>query len=326
MDTFVGMDVGGSRSRAAVIDASGGLLGAAEGPGGNPTTHPPDRAFDAMARALGAALNGLPAAHVRAVVIGMAGGGSLGRPRMTEQLAGLAATLGLGCRPDVRGDVIVAFAAGTPDPSGTVLISGTGAVAARITGWTHAAGVDGHGWLLGDTGSGFWLGRRAVQAALAALDGRRVPTALLPAVTGELLGTPATGPVRPGSGTIERLVEAVHAAPPIALARLAPLVTAAASAGDAVALRIVDEAADALVSDVVAIREPGENTPIVLAGSVAGGANPVAALVRARLEERWPGCVATAGDAARAAAWLALAGPGTGSGARDPGLHRVVIG
>ena len=107
--------------------------------------------------------------------------------------------------------------------------------------------------------------------------------------------------------TAERIVHAVHAGPPIALARLAPLVSIAARAGDAVAGGIVAEAASALVADVDPIRDPGERTPIVMAGSVVAGDTPVADLTRARLAARWPGCVVTAGDAARAAAWLAAA-------------------
>lgn len=316
MDLFVGMDVGGTRSRAAVIDAAGRVLGTAAGPGGNPISHPPEQAFRAMAAALGEALRGLPAAHVRAAVIGMAGNGSLAMPRLHEALTGLATAVGIGCRPVVSGDVVCAFASGTAAPDGTVLVAGTGAISARIIGWVHAGGVDGHGWLLGDRGSAFWLGRNAVRAALAALDGRQETTVLLPAVTEALLGAPEAGP-----RTAERIIEVAHAAQAISLAALAPIVSTAARAGDAVAQRIVEAAATALVADVAAIRDPGEATPIVLAGSVAAGDTPVAELVRERLEALRPSQIVTAGDAARAAAWLAA----TGDGPPDPQLHAAVM-
>jgi glucosamine kinase len=322
MDLFLGMDVGGSRSRAAVVDGSGRLRGAAEGPGGNPVSHPPDQAFRALAGALQSALHDLPAAAVRAAVLGMAGVGTRRLPEVSASLADLAATVGLPCRLDVVGDVVVAFAAGTAEPDGTVLIAGTGATAARMTARVPVAGTDGHGWLVGDAGSAFWLGRRAVQAVLGALDGLRPPTALLPAVAGALLGTAVDAPA--GRDAREEIVHAVHAAPPIALARLAPLVTTAARAGDAVAGRIVAEAASALVADVDPIRRQDERTPIVLAGSVAGGDTPVADLTRAQLSERWPGCVTTAGDAARAAAWLAAARSVPTERAAD--LHAVILG
>jgi N-acetylglucosamine kinase-like BadF-type ATPase len=336
MELFLGMDVGGSRSRAAVVDGSGRLRGAAEGPGGNPVSHPPDQAFRALAGALRAVLHDLPAAAVRGAVLGMAGVGPMRLPAMSADLADLADAVGLPCRPAVVGDVIVAFAAGTAEPDGTVLIAGTGATAARIIGRERTAGTDGHGWLVGDTGSAFWLGRRAVRAALAALDGRGAATSLVGGVAEALLGTGADthskgDPVSETvldadarAGTAERIVQAVHAGPPIALARLAPLVSIAARAGDAVAGGIVTGAASALVADVDPIRDPGERTPIVVAGSVAAGDTPVAELTRARLAARWPGCVVTAGDAARAAAWLAAARSVPAGRAAE--LHATILG
>lgn len=300
---YVGMDVGGTRSRAAVIDAAGTVRSTAEGPGGNPVSHAPDQAFHALAGALRAALSGLPTTAVRGVVVGLAGVGSLRRSEFAARFAALGADIGLTCRTDLVGDAVVAFAAGTPEPDGTVLVAGTGATAARIVDRTEAGVTDGHGWLLGDDGSGFWLGREAARAALAALDARRASTALLPAVTTALLGAP----LEPGAGRIgaERIVDAVHREPPTALARLAPLVSTAAAGGDAVAARIVERAAGALVAAVAATRHSGDRSPIVLAGGVAGGATPIATRTRAALDARWPGCVAQAGDGAMAAAWLA---------------------
>jgi glucosamine kinase len=303
MGLYVGMDAGGTRSRAAVAEATGALRGAAVGPGGNPVPHGPDRAFDALGGTLRAALAGLPAADVRGLVVGLAGLGTADAGAVAARLAGLAREAGLTCPTHVVGDVVTAFAAGTARPDGTVLVSGTGAGAVRIVARRETDVADCHGWLAGDDGSGFWLGREAVRAALAALDGRGRPTALLPDVTAALLGTPlAPDAGRPGA---ERVVAAVHRAPPIALARLAPRVSTAAAGGDAVAAGIVARAADALVAAVAAVRSEAERTPIVLAGSVAGGPTPVAERTRAALEERWPGCARAAGDPARAAAWLA---------------------
>jgi glucosamine kinase len=102
VELFLGMDVGGSRSRATVVDGSGRLRGAAEGPGGNPVSHLPDQAFRALAGALRAVLHDLPAGAVRAAVLGMAGVGPMRLP----------------CRPAVDDDdVIVAFVAGTAEPA-----------------------------------------------------------------------------------------------------------------------------------------------------------------------------------------------------------------
>jgi N-acetylglucosamine kinase-like BadF-type ATPase len=140
-----------------------------------------------------------------------------------------------------------------------------------------------------------------VQAALAAVEGRRVPTALLAAVTAAVLpeGAPAGADIR------EAIIAAVHAGPPIALARLAPLVADAAAAGEPVAGRIVDAAVAGLVRSLAALRPGGERTPLVVAGAVASGDGPIGVTLRGELDRRWPGCVHRAGDGATAAARLA---------------------
>ncbi|WP_228564599.1 BadF/BadG/BcrA/BcrD ATPase family protein, partial [Catenulispora rubra] len=99
-------------------------------------------------------------------------------------------------------DVTVAFAAGTPAPDGTLLVSGTGAVAARMHDRLPVHFRDGYGWLLGDEGSGFWIGRQAARAALAAADGRRPMAELATSVLARLIDVdqdPATGYPRVGT-------------------------------------------------------------------------------------------------------------------------------
>jgi len=280
-----------------VFDELGHLVGSAEGGAGNPVSHPWDAAVAALAGTIGAALGTRSPADVASAVIGLAGAGCAADGGMA---AAVAARAGLRRAPLLVGDTVVAYAAGTAEPDGCVLVAGTGATAARITGWNQTSTVDGHGWLLGDTGSAFWLGRAAVQAALAAVEGHRVPTALLGAVTAALL------PEGPRDGDLrEAIIGAVHAEPPIALARLAPLVGAAAGTGDPVAGRIIETAVAGLVGALAALRPDGERTPVVVAGAVANSDGPVGFTLRGRLDRRWPGCLRRAGDGAAAAARLA---------------------
>lgn len=60
---------------------------------------------------------------------------------------------------------------------GAVVASGTGAVTLAV-GPSRVCRIDGWGHLLGDSGSGFWIGREALTAVLRSHDGRGVPTAL----------------------------------------------------------------------------------------------------------------------------------------------------
>ena len=59
-------------------------------------------------------------------------------------------------------------------------------VAARVGDGRVDATCDGVGWLLGDRGSGFWIGHRVVRAAAAALDESGAPTTLVELVLTEV--------------------------------------------------------------------------------------------------------------------------------------------
>jgi N-acetylglucosamine kinase-like BadF-type ATPase len=190
-------------------------------------------------------------------------------------------------------DIEVAFAAGTADPAGTVLIAGTGAVAARIEKREIAARADGVGWLLGDEGSGVWLGRRAAASAVAAMDGRGPRTVLMTAVPAAL-GVVAD---------VQAVIGAVYAAPPSALGALARVVDAAA--GDPVADEIIAEAASRLVRTVRAV---GGGGPVVLAGGLLAAPTRVSERVRAALAASVP---VVARDGAAGAAALAVHATGT---------------
>ncbi|WP_031520998.1 BadF/BadG/BcrA/BcrD ATPase family protein [Streptomyces sp. NRRL F-5123] len=203
----VGIDAGGTRIRAALAAAEpgGALLGTGSGGPGNALSVGRAQLTAHLAAALAQAVPPAARARVGAVHGGFAGAAPGLGPERGHGL--VLACLGdafaaLGMAPDaveVGGDTEVALAAAPGAPrDGLVLIAGTGAVAARVTAGQRALVADGHGWLLGDEGSGFWLGAQAVRATLAALDGRGPATSLVPAVLAHYGVPAASGPgVRP---------------------------------------------------------------------------------------------------------------------------------
>ncbi|MEY9911617.1 glucosamine kinase [Catenulispora sp. MAP12-49] len=319
----LGLDVGGTSTRVLAVTPRGVRRGAGRASGGNPTGLGPERAAAALAEAVEQALTGLDPAAVRHVVLGLAGGGAL--PSGEDLPGGQAFTqvwarVGIRCPVEYEPDALIAFAAGTAAAEGSLLLSGTGAVAIAVKDRAMAARSDGHGWLLGDRGSGFWLGRQAVLAAMAALDGEGPATAL----TGLVIESLRLRPAGPGTAsasdsasspgtdepplTARELVAAVMAEPPTALARLAPLLTTACAAHDPVAEAIADRAVEHLAQTLTTVRTSDAASPIVLAGSILTNPTPVAERVRRMLRERWPDApVSEALDGAAAAAWLALA-------------------
>ncbi|MBS2539678.1 hypothetical protein KGQ20_43745 [Catenulispora sp. NF23] len=184
----VGLDVGGSHSRAVLATVDGRTLGTGRAGGGNPTVSGAGAAIANIVAALKAALGGMPGERVGACVMGLAGVSTLmADPRAPRVLEQAWADVGLTCPVQVLSDVTVSFAAGTPAPDGTLLVSGTGAVAARMHDRLPARFRDGYGWLLGDEGSGFWIGRQAARAAIAAADGREPMAELATSVLAQLL-------------------------------------------------------------------------------------------------------------------------------------------
>lgn len=296
----LGLDVGGTSSRARVADLSGRAVGSGTAGGGNPNSHPPELAAEQVVAATRAALSEVDPTRVRGGVLGMAGVSTMSDPATAEAFDRAWSALGLTCPVRVVSDCEVAFAAGTPAADGTVLIAGTGAVAARITGHRLTATSGGYGWLLGDEGSAFWLGREAVRATLGALDRGDSPVdPLIPAVLEEIPGEPASST----DGERRRLITAVNTAAPIRLAELAPLVTESARSGGALAGDIVRRAATLLAETARATRRPGETTPIVLAGSLTGTDNPLGTALRAELADA--GELRTAGSGTAGATRLA---------------------
>ncbi|WBB80223.1 ATPase [Micromonospora sp. WMMD882] len=308
----VGLDVGGTSTRAVVATVAGERLGAARAGGGNPTSHGPDRAADEVRAALRGALAGITPSRVAAGVIGLAGAGRLlADPAGRDAFDRAWRDAGLRCPYTVHSDALIAYAAGTSAPDGTVLVAGTGAIAARVRGLRLDRVADGHGWLLGDAGSGFWLGREAVRRVLADLDRARQPDALGGRVLTTLLGHATVAP-RPRD-TVDALVQTITRRPPVELARLAPLVVEAARDAEPTAVALIAQAAAHLADSAGRIRPPEAADPVVLGGGLLTGDTPLAAALRAELRRRWPDAsVRRAGDGAAAAAWLAARDlPGT---------------
>lgn len=142
----------------------------------------------------------------------------------------------------VAADAVTAFLGTIGARPGTVAICGTGVAALGIDTGVAPRRIDARGYLLGDFGSGFWIGQRGLHAALDALEGRGEPTAL--ATFSGRLGSPE---------------DIYHQAmgstpPPKFVAEFAPDVIRAATEGDAVALAIVTAAGDELARTILAAR------------------------------------------------------------------------
>jgi N-acetylglucosamine kinase-like BadF-type ATPase len=302
----LGLDAGGTSTRCVLATLDGTVVGRGRGPGASPPSSAAPAG--ALSESIGAALAdaGLPPTSVVAAVVGMAGAGSGRRPVALAALSDASARIGLPRTPDLVTDLETAYAAGTAERRGLLVISGTGAITAWLEDGVVRHRADGYGWLLGDAGSAVWQGRRAVEAVLTGLDGRGPETALTEPVISALTGNapdPALGP----DEQAQRILAAVYAAAPAELGRAAPAVRDLA-ATDAVAAAICRDAAAALVDAARAVLRRAGAMPsaVVLGGSVLTGAGPVADAVRSGLASLTGVTPSPVNDAALGAVALAL--------------------
>ncbi|GAA4174254.1 N-acetylglucosamine kinase [Gryllotalpicola koreensis] len=267
MTIHLAVDAGGTSTRCVVVDESGGCLGYGRAASGNPISAGAALAARSVAEAAETALRqahaaaGSTAADVGSVLLAMAGASALSG---TELFAAGLAPLGVRARFAFAPDLLATFCSGTWRPDGYALVAGTGATAVRVEGGEVARTADGLGWLLGDDGSGFWVGHRVARAVAADLDRRGPRTALTAALLAEL-GLRDDGALHQGRpAVLQRLIELLYAGRPVELSRFAQL--AFAAAGDAVADGIVRDAADALLHALEAVADPAVMGPVVLGG------------------------------------------------------------
>lgn len=166
---------------------------------------------------------------------------------------------------EIVGDEVIALDAAFRGGPGILQIAGTGTncIGRAPDGGRESAG----GWSsrLGDEGSGYWIGLHAVRRALKAYD-RGEPTRVLD-VVGCAWGT----------ATLDELVNVGDSTPGPDFATLAPDINRLAEEGDTVALGVLQQAAADLVESVLLVRSklrskhniPGE-VPIAWIGSVIG--------------------------------------------------------
>lgn len=263
---YLGIDGGGTHTTALLVAASSTkdqawtLLGRGEAGPSNLQAVGPERALDALNtvvdRAFAAA--DLSRGKVARACLGLAGAG---RDEDQARVRSWAERVHLAQSTQVTGDAPLLLAAGTPHGWGVAVIAGTGSMAFARSAAGTTARAGGWGYLLGDEGSGYALTLAGLQAVARMADQRGPATSLAERFLQEL-----------GLKQPQELIGAIYRGDLTrpALAATAPVVLEAARTGDAVAARLVAEAAEQLAQTVAAAaRQVGLASPVPLA--VAGG-------------------------------------------------------
>jgi N-acetylglucosamine kinase-like BadF-type ATPase len=277
----IGVDGGGTSTRAVVLDGALNELGRGEAGSSNLYAVGLEATVvnigDAVTEALEAA--DLEREQIRGWGFALAGVRSEGvRRELYEGLEVLIGEAPWVIDEDTAGALAGAFA--TPDgyEFGAICIAGTGANCFGINAAGERAGVDGLGPLLGDRGSGYWIGERALRAACAAGHGVGEATALVRPVLESF-----------GVSEVNDLVPIVYA-PDFSRARIAallPLVLEVAP-GDAVAAGILAGAGRELATTTAAVLSKLNLSSVAVIGGVLQNAVPVRTAFEAELTARIP--------------------------------------
>ena len=225
---YAGVDGGGTKCSVHLYDQKGALLASAVGGPANIAQQPlqaQNSILDACAAAFEQAGISSDAFATTSLCAGLAGANVAAAKTAWQQWSHPFAQL------QVISDLHAAVYGAHSGQPGAVMIIGTGSCAA---GWSgqQLQQWGGHGFLLGDKGSGAWLGLRAVQHTLEMIDGVQAPSELAQRVLQQLQ-----------LASSHDVVTALHQAAAARFASLAPLVIELADAEEPVAQALVSRAA-----------------------------------------------------------------------------------
>ena len=284
-DLLVAVDGGQTATKAVVARLDGTVLGSGRG---GPSDHFHGEGgveknriaiHGAVSSALAAA--GATTDLVFAIGLGLTGAPTGGNqtPVVHDIVRGLLNPPHISITPDY----VTNLAGASGGRPGVVLIAGGGAIGYGVTRDRREAVAGGYGFLLGDEGSAFNIGLRAISASARAHDLRTGPTAL--------------------QGVVERHfeIETIRRIPRVVyqagfsrerISLLAPKVAATAREGDPAALNIIKTAAEELaLTGLGVIRqlfEAGDPVDVYLTGGVFDAGDLLLDPFRAALHIGWP--------------------------------------
>jgi N-acetylglucosamine kinase len=305
----LGIDAGGTKTVCLLADSEGAIVSEGRGPGANLHTAGELAVEKVLHAAMETAIGDRDITPA-AICLGIAG---VDREDEATAVRAIMRRIGYKSRVLVVNDALIGLVAGARDDPGIAINAGTGSIVYGRNAQFEAARAGGWGHMIGDEGSGYWIGRESLAAVMRAFDGRGPETRL----AGDILS-------HFNVDDESRLPRIVYdrELPRVSVAALGPIAQRAAEQGDAVALRILERAADELVlaarSVATRLEMRGDAFTFYLAGGVFRVVPWLVDELARRLGEVAPRAQVQTLDEEPAvgAVWLALAE--TRGGARIP--------
>jgi glucosamine kinase len=240
MQHVIGIDAGGTKTVCLLADEDGQIVSRARGAGAN-LQAVGELQVEKILHTLMAQVLGDRRIVPAAICLGIAG---VDRPNDAAIVSDIMHRIGLNSRIVIVNDALIALETGAPGQPGVVIISGTGSIAYGRNANGEAARSGGWGYVLGDEGSGYWIGRAALRAVLRAADYRGPRTLLTQMLLDHFQVSQP-----------QLLLHEVyhHHLEPAAIGALATCVQVAFSEGDEAAAGILRGAADELEGSALSV-------------------------------------------------------------------------
>jgi N-acetylglucosamine kinase len=277
----LGIDAGGTKTVCILADEQGQVIAEARASGANLQAVGELEVEKVLHQVMEDTLGDLGILP-QAICLGIAG---VDRDDDSAVVRSIMRRIAYKARTLVVNDALVALVAGAGSEPGLVLIAGTGSIAYGRNRRARAARAGGWGYVLGDEGSGYWIGRRALAAVVRQSDRRGRPTLLTPRLLQHF-----------GIDKPQDLVQVVYFRnlKPPAIAALATHVSQAAQDGDEVAKAILAEGAGELLgaaqSVIARLELDAEPFVCVFAGGIFQAVPWLAEHLQARLVDASPMC------------------------------------
>ena len=275
----LGIDAGGTKTVCLLADRDGRIISEARSTGANLQAVGELEVEKVLHEVMERAIGDRPVLP-SVICLGSAG---VDRADDATVIKSLMRRIGYKARIVIVNDALIALMAGLGHEPGVVIIAGTGSIAYGHNGQGHAARAGGWGYVLGDEGSGYWIGRHALRAVVRHADGRGRETMLTPFVLEHF-----------GVSKPQELVHAIYHRNlrPSAIAAVSHAVQQAAEAGDEVALTILSVGARELAGSAASVvRQLGladSTFSFVLAGGILGAVPRLTAALQAMLADLAP--------------------------------------